>query len=75
MNYENGKDQVHKYSQSEFCMTFRSADYEYDYDYGNETLGDDDQLVEKDDDQLLDDDKALAVLHPHLYVCENFDER
>ena len=75
MNYENGKDQVHKYSQSEFCMTFRSADYEYDYDYGNETLGDDDQLVEKDDDQLLDDDKALAVLLPHLYVCENFDER
>ena len=75
MNYENGKDQVHKYSQSEFCMTFRSADYEYDYDYGNETLGDDDQLVEKDDDQLLDDEKALAVLHPHLYVCENFDER
>ena len=75
MNYENGKDQVHKYSQSEFCMTFRSADYEYDYDYGNETLGDDDQLVEKDYDQLLDDDKALAVLHPHLYVCENFDER
>ena len=75
MNYENGKDQVHKYSQSEFCMTFRSADYEYDYDYGNETLGDDDQLVEKDDDQLLDDEKALALLHPHLYVCENFDER
>ena len=75
MNYENGKDQVHKYSQSEFCMTFRSADYEYDYDYGNETLGDDDQLVEKDDDQLLDDEKALAVLLPHLYVCENFDER
>ena len=75
MNYENGKDQVHKYSQSEFCMTFRSADYEYDYDYGNETLGDDDQLVEKDDDQLLDNEKALAVLHPHLYVCENFDER
>ena len=75
MNYENGKDQVHKYSQSEFCMTFRSADYEYDYDYGNETLGDDDQLVEKDDDQLLDNEKALAVLLPHLYVCENFDER
>ena len=75
MNYENGKDQVHKYSQSEFCMTFRSADYEYDYDYGNETLGDDDQLVEKDYDQLLDNEKALAVLQPHLYVCENFDER
>ena len=72
-NYLNGSHQVQEYSQSQFCTTFKSADYEYyDYDYENETL-DYEQLLEKDSAKLLDDEKAVAVLHPQLYVCETFD--
>ena len=70
-NYLNGSHQVQEYSQSQFCTTFKSADYEYyDYDYENETSADFEQLMEK---ELLGDEKAVAVLHPQLYVCETFD--
>ena len=70
-NYLNGSHQVQEYSQSQFCTTFKSADYEYyDYDYENETSADFGQIMEK---ELLDDEKAVAVLHPQLYVCETFD--
>ena len=74
-NYLNGSDQVQEYSQSQFCTTFKSPDYEYDdYDYENETSADYEQLhLEKDYPKLLDDEKAVADLHPQLYVCETFD--
>ena len=75
-NYETGSHQVQEYSQSDFCTTFKSADYEYDeYDYyENGTSSDYGQLPEKDYElQLLDEEKSVAVLHPQLYVCESFD--
>ena len=74
-NYETGKDQVQEYSQLDFCTTFKSADYEYEYDdYENGTSDYYGQLPERDHElELLDEEKSVAVLHQQLYVCESFD--
>ena len=62
-----------KYPQSEFCMTMRDADFEfdYDYDYENETSEYVEQPVEtKHSSHIFDEEGAMAVFHPHIYVCE-----
>ena len=72
-HFETGDDQVQEYSQSDFCTTFKSADYEYDYDDYENGTADYGQLPEKDYEQLLDAEKSVAELHPQLYVCASVD--
>ena len=61
-----------KYPQSEFCMTMRDADFEFDYDYDheNETSEYVEQPEEQQHTHLIDEEEAVAVFHPQIYVCE-----
>ena len=50
----------------------RDADFEYDYDYDheNETSEYVEQPEEQKHTHLRDVEEAVAVFHPHIYVCE-----